>query len=150
MHLLFPPFSLWLFRIAQVNLSRMAGKSFCKFITSCLNKTVFKILHVMWGTVSGLWFDYTHVWYQRRSHITQLNLFNRNGVKIKVCIVSGLLSRENVFFHKTKERVIYHSNKLGKRRTFFPKQLQLCIWQAVVKAILLSFLASNKSVPGTD
>lgn len=54
-------------------------------------------------------------------------------------MLSGLLPRENVFFHKTKERAIYHLNKLGKRRTFFPKQRQLCIWQAVGKEIMLPF-----------
>lgn len=69
-------------------------------------------------------------------------------------MVSGLLSRENVFSHKTKESIIYHSNKLRKR-TFFPKQQQLCFWQAVVKAIVLPFLACylpflSKSIPGTD
>lgn len=135
-----------------MNFSSMAGKSFCKFITNPLNKAVFEDTACCYVDNCGrpLLLDYTHVQYQRRSHITQPNLFNRKGIKIKVCILSGLLSRESVFFHETKERVIYHSNKLGKRRTFFPKHQQLCIWQAVVKAILLPFLTHSKSVPGTD
>jgi len=54
-------------------------------------------------------------------------------------MLSDLLPRENVFFHKTKERVIYHLNKLGKKRTFFPKQRQLCIWQSVEEEIILPF-----------
>lgn len=124
-----------------MNFSSMAGKSFCKFITGHLNKAVFE-------NTACCYVENTCVVPKQITFYS--NLFNRKGIKIKVRILSGLLARENVFFHEAKERVIYHSKKLGKRRTFFPKQQQLCIWQAVVKAILLPFLAYSKSVPGTD